>query len=100
MVYEWESHKDVLKTLYVYEKKTIEEIITHMRIQHSFTPRQVSYLLELFSGLPRRVFSPAVHKLPAPSADRPSRFPGRGRRGRGPAWRFIHDSFSMLPSQG
>lgn len=39
MVYDWESHKDVLKSLYVFEKKPIEDIITHMRIHHSFTPR-------------------------------------------------------------
>lgn len=43
MVYDWESHKDVLKSLYVFEKKPIEDIITHMRIHHSFTPSKRAY---------------------------------------------------------
>lgn len=80
MVYDWESHKDLLNHLYVNEKTTIEEIITHMRIHHNFTPRYVTlYVLKahparntaawrhgnmgdlrLPAGLPRSVFSPAV----------------------------------------
>lgn len=39
MVYDWEYHKDTLTNLYVYEKKPIEDIITHMRDHHNFTPR-------------------------------------------------------------
>lgn len=41
MVYDWESHKDILRGLYVDDKKPIEDIITHMRINHNFTPRYV-----------------------------------------------------------
>ncbi|KAK7739850.1 hypothetical protein SLS53_005442 [Cytospora paraplurivora] len=43
MVYDWESHKDILRGLYVDDKKPIEDIITHMRMNYNFTPSKRAY---------------------------------------------------------
>lgn len=42
MVYEWETHKDALRRLYVDEKRSVEDIISHMQTNHSFAPRYVA----------------------------------------------------------
>lgn len=41
MVYDWETHKDTLKRLYVDEKRSVEDIISYMQTNHSFAPRYV-----------------------------------------------------------
>lgn len=39
MVYEWEAHKETCYRLYIEEKKSLEDIIEYMRVQHNFKPR-------------------------------------------------------------
>jgi len=41
MGYDWDAHKETCYRLYIGEKKTLEDIISHMRIHHKFNPRQV-----------------------------------------------------------
>ncbi|KAI3401193.1 hypothetical protein diail_11898 [Diaporthe ilicicola] len=43
MVYEWETHKDTLKRLYVDEKRSVEDIISYMLTNHSFAPSKRAY---------------------------------------------------------
>ncbi|KUI70232.1 hypothetical protein VM1G_06178 [Cytospora mali] len=70
MVYDWDSHKDILSHLYVDEKKPIEEIITYMRINHNFTPR-ASGFGSTGRGKDREDSFEAVHPLTptSPSGD-------------------------------
>ncbi|KAL1879301.1 hypothetical protein Daus18300_001882 [Diaporthe australafricana] len=43
MVYDWETHKDTLRRLYVDEKRSVEDIISHMQTNHSFAPSKRAY---------------------------------------------------------
>ncbi|KAK2598247.1 hypothetical protein N8I77_011672 [Diaporthe amygdali] len=43
MVYDWETHKDTLKRLYVDEKRSVEDIISYMQTNHSFAPSKRAY---------------------------------------------------------
>lgn len=42
MVYDWEAHRDTLNSLYVDEKRPVEDIISYMRTNHNFAPRYVT----------------------------------------------------------
>jgi hypothetical protein len=39
MVYEWEKYQQTCYQLYIEQKKSLEEIMDVLRVQHSFTPR-------------------------------------------------------------
>ena len=41
MGYDWDAHKETCYRLYIGEKKTLEDIISYMRVHHRFNPRQV-----------------------------------------------------------
>ncbi|POS81590.1 hypothetical protein DHEL01_v200028 [Diaporthe helianthi] len=43
MVYDWESHRETLSRLYVDEKRSVEDIISHMRTNHNFAPSKRAY---------------------------------------------------------
>lgn len=39
MVYQWEPHKDVCYQLYINERRSLEDIMVHMKNVYQFTPR-------------------------------------------------------------
>lgn len=41
MVYDWESHKDTIRRLYVDEGKQVDSIMEYMRVVYDFKPRFV-----------------------------------------------------------
>ncbi|KAI9875816.1 MAG: hypothetical protein M1823_007393, partial [Watsoniomyces obsoletus] len=43
MVYEWAQHKDVCYKLYIEERKSLEEIMQHMRDNYNFQPSKRAF---------------------------------------------------------
>lgn len=39
MVYDWEKHEQTCYSMYIGEKKSLEEIMDFMRVEHKFAPR-------------------------------------------------------------
>ncbi len=47
MVYDWEGKEDICYKMYIEDKKSLEEIMEHMKEEHNFAPR---YYRLLFHG--------------------------------------------------
>jgi hypothetical protein len=39
MVYDWDEHEKTCYRLYIDERKSLEDIMEHLRVHHKFTPR-------------------------------------------------------------
>jgi len=39
MVYEWEQHREICYSLYVEQKKSLDEVAEYLRLRYNFTPR-------------------------------------------------------------
>lgn len=57
MVYDWETHKDVIVRLYTEEGLEVDEIIEHMHSKYNFSPR---YVWTSSSPLFTQCFSPSI----------------------------------------
>lgn len=42
MVYQWEQHKNACYQLYINERRSLEDIMVHMKNVYQFTPRLVT----------------------------------------------------------
>ena len=50
MVYDWEGKEDICYRMYIDEKRSLEDIMEYMKVDHSFAPRYVLLFLR-FSPL-------------------------------------------------
>jgi len=67
MVYQWEQHKNACYQLYINERRSLEDIMVHMKNVYQFTPRLVysrrkrtELALDLHGLLQQTCFSSAV----------------------------------------
>lgn len=61
MVYDWENKEEICYRMYIEEKRSLEEIMEHMKEEHKFAPRYALPQPRQTRSVPHRTSAQPCH---------------------------------------